>query len=40
MGYIVEWTSIEDSFWIMGGILIGACGVISLIIRRLPGFKT
>lgn len=40
MGYIVEWTSIEDSFWIMGVLLIGACGIISLIIRRLPGFQT
>ncbi len=40
MGYIVELTSIEDSFWIMGAILIGACGVIALIIRRLPGFQT
>jgi MFS family permease len=40
MGYIVEWTSLEDSFWIMGAILIGACGVIALVIRRLPGFQT
>ncbi|HEY4136400.1 MAG TPA: MFS transporter [Alphaproteobacteria bacterium] len=40
MGYIVEWTSIEDSFWIMGALLIGGCAVIALILRRIPGFKT
>lgn len=40
MGFVVEWTTIEDSFWIVGGTLIAACGVIALVIRRLPGFKT
>ncbi|HEU0070109.1 MAG TPA: MFS transporter [Alphaproteobacteria bacterium] len=40
MGYVVEWTSIEDSFWIVGGALIACCGIVALIIRRLPGFKT
>jgi MFS family permease len=40
MGFVVEWTTIEDSFWIVGGTLIAACGVVALIVRRLPGFKT
>lgn len=40
MGFIVEWTTIEDSFWIVGGTLIVACGVVALVVRRLPGFKT
>ncbi len=40
MGYVVEWSSIEDSFWIVGGALIACCGIVALIIRRLPGFKT
>jgi len=40
MGFVVEWTTIEDSFWIVGGTLIAACGVVALVVRRLPGFKT
>jgi MFS family permease len=40
MGFIVEWTTIEDSFWIVGGTLIAACGVVALVVRRLPGFRT
>ena len=40
MGFIVEFSSIEMSFVIMGGLLIALCGVVGLIIRRIPGFKT
>jgi hypothetical protein len=25
---------------IVGGLLIALCGVVSLVIRRIPGFKT
>lgn len=40
MGYIVEATDIETSFAIVGGLMIGICCAISLVIRRIPGFKT
>jgi MFS family permease len=40
MGFFVEVTSIEMSFVIVGGLLIALCGVVSLVIRRIPGFKT
>lgn len=40
MGLVVELSSIEMSFVIVGGLLIALCGVVGLIIRRIPGFKT
>jgi sugar phosphate permease len=40
MGLVVEVSSIEMSFVIVGGLLIGLCGVVGLVIRRIPGFKT
>lgn len=40
MGYLVEATSIEASFYILGGGLIALCGAVGLVIRRIPGFKT
>ncbi len=40
MGYLVEATSIEASFYILGGLLIALCGAVGLVIRRIPGFKT
>lgn len=40
MGYLVEATSIEASFYILGGLLIALCGVVALVIRRIRGFKT
>lgn len=40
MGYFVEATSLEMSFILLGGILIALCGVVGLVIRRIPGFKT
>ncbi len=40
MGYLVEATSIEASFYILGGGLIALCAVVGLVIRRIPGFKT
>jgi MFS family permease len=40
MGFVVEATSIEMSFVIMGGVLIVLCGVVGLVIRRIPGFST
>ena len=40
MGYFVEVTSIETSFVILGAVMIGLCGVLALVIRRIPGFST
>jgi MFS family permease len=40
MGLVVEVSSIEMSFVIVGGLLIGLCGVVGLVIHRIPGFKT
>lgn len=40
MGLVVELSSIEMSFVIVGGLLIALCGVVGLVIRRIPGFKT
>jgi predicted MFS family arabinose efflux permease len=40
MGFVVEATSLEASFVIMGGALIALCGVVGLVIRRTPGFST
>ena len=40
MGFIVEATDIETSFVVVGGVLIGICCAICLVINRIPGFKT
>ena len=40
MGYIVELTTMELSFVILGGILMAMCAMVGLVIRRIPGFKT
>ena len=40
MGLVIEFSNIEMSFVIVGGLLIALCGVVGLVIRRIPGFKT
>lgn len=40
MGFIVEASSIGASFVVVGGVMIGLCGVVCLVVRRIPGFKT
>ena len=40
MGFIVELSSIGASFVIVGGLMIGLSGVVCLVVRRIPGFKT
>jgi MFS family permease len=40
MGLLVDFTGIEASFFWMGVILVGACGVVALVIRSLPDFRS
>lgn len=40
MGLIVGFTGIEASFFWMGLILVGACGMVALVVRRIPGFQS
>lgn len=40
MGFFVEATSIEASFYIVGGSLIALCAIVGLVVRRTPGFRT
>lgn len=40
MGYLVEISSLEMSFALLGGLLIAASGIVALVIRRIPGFST
>jgi predicted MFS family arabinose efflux permease len=40
MGVAVDLLGLEASFFWMGLILIGGCGVVALWVRRLPGFQT
>lgn len=39
MGVIVDLTGIEASFFWMGLVLVGACGAVALVVRRIPGFQ-
>lgn len=38
MGFFADMTTVADSFLIIGAILIGACGIIALWVRRAPKF--
>ena len=39
MGMLVDGFGLESSFLWVGVILVGACGVVALAVRRLPGFE-
>jgi sugar phosphate permease len=39
MGIIADNYGIDASFLCVGLVLIGACGVVALVVRRLPGFE-
>lgn len=40
MGVLVDVAGLEASFLWTGIVLVGACGVVALVVRRLPGFQT
>jgi MFS family permease len=40
MGVAVDVFGLEGAFFWTGLILIGGCGVVALVVRRLPGFQT
>lgn len=39
MGVLVDVSSLEAAFLWSGVILVGACGVVALVVRRMPGFE-
>ena len=40
MGVIADATTLADSFLILGALMLGACGLLALAVRRAPKFKT
>lgn len=40
MGFIADWVGLVNSFYVLGAILIGCCGVVALLVRRIPDFRT
>lgn len=40
MGFVADSVGIENSFYVCGGVLIGMCAVVALLVRRIPDFRT
>lgn len=40
MGFVADTVGIEQSFYVIGGFLIGCCAIVALFVNRIPDFRT
>ncbi|MCH8917580.1 MAG: MFS transporter [Alphaproteobacteria bacterium] len=40
MGFVTDAVGIEQSFYVIGGILMVSCGFVALFVKRIPDFRT